>query len=88
MSAGDGSMYLIDWDTVRLGPPERDLAVLLDGNEEALAAYQEVAGPHTPSSEGMELFHIRWVLSEICVYIRRFVRSTWVLRTIKRAGMN
>jgi spectinomycin phosphotransferase len=72
MSAGDGSMYLIDWDTVRLGPPERDLAVLLDGNEEALAAYQEVAGPHTPSSEGMELFHIRWVLSEICVYIRRF----------------
>jgi spectinomycin phosphotransferase len=72
ITARDGRMYLIDWDTVRLGPRERDLAIVLDGNEEALAAYQRASGPHTPSSQAMQLFHIRWTLSEICVYIRRF----------------
>jgi spectinomycin phosphotransferase len=66
ITAEDGSRYLIDWDTVRLAPPERDLWIVLRGDTEALA------GAYTPDPTAMELFRVRWDLADICVYVRRF----------------
>jgi spectinomycin phosphotransferase len=68
----DGRMCLIDWDTVALAPRERDLAAILDGSIEVLAAYQRNAGPVVPRAGGLEMFRLWWVLAEICGYVRLF----------------
>ncbi|PWK81172.1 spectinomycin phosphotransferase [Lentzea atacamensis] len=51
---------LVDWDTVGLAPPERDLA-LLDGD---LSKYTELTG-HEPVAAGLALYRLRWRLNDI-----------------------
>lgn len=59
-----GETYLIDWDTVALALPERDLWLLLDhGNTEALAGYEERTG-HTPNPDALSLYRLRWAIEE------------------------
>jgi spectinomycin phosphotransferase len=72
ISGSDGAMHLIDWDTVRLAPRERDLWIVAGDDPYALAAYQTEAGPCAPRPEAMELFRLRWPLADIGVYVRRF----------------
>jgi spectinomycin phosphotransferase len=69
-----GELHLIDWDTVRLAPPERDLAVLGERHPRALAAYQATAGPLAPRKEMIKLFETRWTLEDICLYVRQLRR--------------
>jgi spectinomycin phosphotransferase len=64
-------LQLIDWDTVRLAPRERDLAVLASDDEEALHAYREVAGDIVPRAEALRLFGLRWTLTDVATWIRR-----------------
>lgn len=71
----DGRMCLIDWDTVALAPRERDLATILDGSTEVLAAYQRTAGPVVPRAGALEMFRLWWALAEICGYVRLFRRA-------------
>lgn len=65
-----GSLRLIDWDTVKRAPRERDLWMLLadDPAERALdlAAYSETAGPVTVLESALRLYRTWWDLSEIC----------------------
>jgi spectinomycin phosphotransferase len=67
-----GSIMLIDWDTVRLAPPERDLWILLESCPDGLEAYQSSARGIRPNAAAMELFALRWMLADVCVYVRRF----------------
>ena len=67
-----GRLRLIDWDTVRFGPPERDLWIVVGNDSKALPAYQAGAGPFEPRPEAMALFDLRWTLTDICVYLQRF----------------
>jgi spectinomycin phosphotransferase len=60
----DGNIYLIDWDTVRLAPRERDYA--FEGA--AYEAYREVAEPPPLRPEVRELFDLRWHLQDLCIY--------------------
>jgi spectinomycin phosphotransferase len=69
-NGSDTTLHLIDWDTVRLAPRERDLAVVVADDADALVSYQSEAGPVTPSPEAMHLFHARWTLTDIATRVR------------------
>ena len=62
----DGDLRLIDWDTVRLAPPERDLW-LLPGDD--WTAYGR-----TPDDQARELYRLRWELTDICDFVETFRR--------------
>jgi spectinomycin phosphotransferase len=66
-------MRLVDWETVRLAPRERDLATILDGpTDDVLPAYQSEAGAFTPRPAALELFDLWWSLAEIASYVHLF----------------
>lgn len=62
---------LIDWDTVLLAPPERDLWMLDPGNGSLLDSYAAATGT-TPERPTIELYRMRWDLADIAVYVSRF----------------
>ena len=73
LRTADG-MRLVDWETVRLAPRERDLAAVLGGPVDVLPAYQSEAGPVSPRPVAMELFDVWWSLAEIASYVHLFRR--------------
>lgn len=64
-------LLLIDWDTVRLAPPERDLWMGLGDDAVARELYAREAG-HEVSGELMAFYELRWALDDIAVYVRDF----------------
>jgi aminoglycoside phosphotransferase (APT) family kinase protein len=64
---------LIDWDTVLVSPPERDLWLIEPGDGSIFKAYAEATGVLVRPSTIM-LFQLRWALSDIAVEVRRFRR--------------
>jgi spectinomycin phosphotransferase len=67
----DGGPLLVDWDTMGLAPPERDLWMLDDGSSAALGPYTEVSGRPVDAS-AISLFRLAWTLSDIAVYVALF----------------
>ena len=57
---------LVDWDTVGLAPPERDLWMLADHGAE-MTAYAKATG-HEPEQAGIDFFRLRWDLSDIAAF--------------------
>jgi spectinomycin phosphotransferase len=57
--------FLIDWDTVGLAPPERDLWFLAPADFSAYAA----ATGYRPSPAAIGLYRLRWQLDDICAYL-------------------
>jgi spectinomycin phosphotransferase/16S rRNA (guanine(1405)-N(7))-methyltransferase len=72
MRTRDG-WVLVDWDTVRLAPPERDLWHVDAGDGAELRAYTAATGV-LPQRELLELYRLRWSLSDIAVEVARFRR--------------
>ncbi|MDI1463208.1 phosphotransferase [Catellatospora sp. KI3] len=64
---------LIDWDTARCAPPERDLWSLDPGDGSLLAAYEQATGV-APDPAVLELYRVRWDLSDLAVDTARFLR--------------
>jgi len=64
-------LVLIDWDTVGLAPPERDLWLLPGGH----ARYQAATG-YRPDPAALELYRIRWQLDDICAYLGDLHRAS------------
>jgi spectinomycin phosphotransferase len=76
IEGADGLLYLIDWDTVRLAPRERDLAGWgRNQDSEEMSAYRRTAGPVTMRPGALRLFHMWWDVSEICGYAHHFRRQ-------------
>lgn len=68
------SHVLLDWDTVALAPPERDLWMLADDSaDEAAVAYAEATG-RSVDQDALDFFRLTWDLKDIANYLSQ-VRS-------------
>ena len=72
MRTADG-WRLIDWDTARVAPPERDLWSMDPGDGSVHEAYVAVTG-RVPRPAVTELYRRRWGLSDVAVDVARFRR--------------
>lgn len=70
---GPDGWLLIDWDTVLLAPPERDLWGLDPGDGSILAAYADATGV-VPVPSMLELYRIRWDLADMALIADGFRR--------------
>ena len=60
---------LVDWDTVGLAPPERDLWMVASETGDELRRYTELTGrPVDPTALG--LYRLRWALDDISCFVR------------------
>ncbi len=66
----DGVM-LIDWDTARLAPPERDLWTLIDEDPTLADAYTERTGVEVNQTT-LAMYRLHWDLSEISLFVADF----------------
>jgi spectinomycin phosphotransferase len=73
MSVGRG-LVLIDWDTVGLGPPERDLSLVIETGGEDAKSYEAATGHHLDGAV-MTLYALRWYLDDIASAVHLFSRS-------------
>jgi Phosphotransferase enzyme family len=64
---------LIDWDTALVAPPERDLWPLDPGDGSILAAYTSATGL-TPEPGLLELYRLRWDITDLALDSRRLRR--------------
>jgi spectinomycin phosphotransferase len=62
-----GGLALIDWDTVALARPERDLWMLADAAPGALARYRQLTGV-TPDAGAISFYRLAWTLYDIASY--------------------
>jgi spectinomycin phosphotransferase len=69
--AVDGRLVLIDWDTVALGPPERDVSLVVTASNEGIDRYQQATGREL-RSEIIMLYRLRWYLDDVASAIRLF----------------
>ena len=66
-------LMLVDWDTVLVAAPERDLWSLDAGDGRLLRAYTDVTGTEL-SADALSLYRLRWDLRDIAEYVNRFGR--------------
>jgi spectinomycin phosphotransferase len=66
---GNG-LVLIDWDTVALAPPERDLWVVTTGADEAAMRYSDATGRDI-DGDALSLYRLAWDLTEIALFTKQ-----------------
>ena len=64
---------LVDWDTVMLAPPERDLWSMDPGDGSVLAAYAHATG-RSALPAALDLYRIRWDLADMAACFSQFQR--------------
>lgn len=69
-----GGLRLVDWDTALIGPPERDLWMVVDPELTGWDEYREVTGALRLDEQALGLYRERWALAEIGVYVAEFRR--------------
>jgi spectinomycin phosphotransferase len=62
---------LVDWDTVALARPERDLWMLDDGRPGSLRLFEELTG-RTVSEPAVRFYRLAWTLSDIASFVDMF----------------
>ena len=65
-----GAIMLIDWDTVALAPPERDLWMLDDAPPGVLAGYTKATG-RTVDTMALSYYRLAWTLADIASFTGR-----------------
>ena len=63
-TGGTAPLLLIDWDTVALAPPERDLWMLSGA----------MLGADGGDADGMAWYRLRWVLTDVAAYVAELRR--------------
>jgi spectinomycin phosphotransferase len=64
-----GGLMLIDWDTVGLAPPERDLWMVATESGDELRRYTELTG-RSVDTTALELYRLRWALDDLSCFVR------------------
>jgi spectinomycin phosphotransferase len=64
-------IMLVDWDTVGLAPPERDLWMVTSETGDELRRYTELTG-RAVDTIVLELYQLRWALDDISLFVREF----------------
>ena len=67
MRAGEGRV-LVDWDTVALAPPERDLWMLVAGGADASDLYVRATGTQLDKA-ALDYFRLAWDISDLAEYL-------------------
>jgi spectinomycin phosphotransferase len=65
---------LVDWDTLLIAPPERDLWFLDPGDGSIAEAYRQAAG-HAVVPAMLDLYRLTWELSDLASSVARFRRG-------------
>jgi spectinomycin phosphotransferase len=61
------SRLLVDWDTVALAPPERDLWMPVDDDPEAASRYTQETGREL-DPDALDFFRLRWDLADLASF--------------------
>lgn len=69
---GRGRLSLVDWDTVNVGPRERDLWMVLDPNASGWSDYLSTAGSCALDDRALRLYRSRWDLADIAEFVNVF----------------
>jgi len=80
----DDHLMLIDWDTVGLAVPERDLWMLAGASDDALVLYAEIAG-RSVDLDAIELYRLTWTLADLAAYIPVLRSSARVTADVEKA---
>ncbi|HET7017535.1 MAG TPA: phosphotransferase [Streptosporangiaceae bacterium] len=70
LRSSGGRLYLIDWDTVGLGPPERDLSLIVAEGED-LERYRRATG-RDADPVVITLYRLRWYLDDLASAVKMF----------------
>jgi thiamine kinase-like enzyme len=71
----DGGVRLVDWDTTMMAPRERDLRMVLDEERTGWDEYRAEVGPVSLNGQALELYGLRWDLTDIAIYVSGFRRA-------------
>ncbi len=63
----EDGLALIDWDTVAMAPPERDLWMLADGTVDGLDAYTEATG-HAIDRSALDFYRLAWLVTDVAAF--------------------
>jgi spectinomycin phosphotransferase len=64
----DAGYVLVDWDTVALGPRERDMWMLAAGGAEAVELYADASGVRLDEA-ALDFFRLTWELKDLAEYL-------------------
>jgi spectinomycin phosphotransferase len=65
--SGEG-LLLVDWDTVAVGPPERDLWMVVGGESGARELYERASG-RLLDDAALDFFRLTWDLKDVAEYL-------------------
>ena len=81
-----GGLGLIDWDTIALALPERDLWMLDNRSDNGFALYEDLTGKHI-NEAAISFYRLAWSLSDIASLARIFRaphdETEWIRRKWK-----
>ena len=69
MRADGLGLLLVDWDTVALAPPERDLWLVLGATGDGAAAYTEATG-HRVDEDALDFYRCAWDAADLAAFVR------------------
>ena len=72
IDTADRGVVLIDWDTVLVAPPERDLWALIGEDEGIAHEYTNLTG-QVVDGIMIDLYRLSWDLTEVCLYAADFL---------------
>jgi len=67
----DGRLVLIDWDTVAMAPPERDVSLIAASRSEGTDRYEQATGRALDHAV-IALYRLRWYLDDLASATRMF----------------